>query len=154
MHTIEKIKTAPVLERLEFRDAIWPTGILDSIKPLENTKLKEFNFGAKKIIDNDITVYAKMPNLEILHFPTNFYTTEQIAWLVAKLPNVKGYALRPCIYFERKEGEEEYSDTLICGKRKPFLHRDKHQKRIEQYISKFNNLVDTYKNDPTLLPPT
>ncbi|MFX0548509.1 hypothetical protein ACOAKC_04160 [Hathewaya histolytica] len=122
---------------------------------IENTKLKEFNFGSKKIIDNDIAVYTKMPNLEILQFPPNFYTTEQIAWLVAKLPNVRGYALRPYIYFERKNGDE-FASTLICGKRKPFIYHvdDKQQRRIQRYVLKFNDLVDKYRNDITIIPPT
>jgi len=145
LHTLKGIEKAPKLERLSFGDAVWSTSVLEDLNPLENSRLKEFSFSGKSIKTEDISIYAKMPELEVLDFPSNLYTTEQLAWLVAKLPNVKGYCLRPCIKFDRKE--EDLKDVLICGKRKPFLSSREDMQKINAYVNKFEKLVGKYRNE-------
>jgi hypothetical protein len=84
-----------------------------------------------------------MPNLEILNFPTNLYTTEQLAWLVAKLPNVQGYALRPTIKYDDNSGK----DVLICGKRKPLLSSEEDGLNYDRWIlTKKKSLTSIYFN--------
>lgn len=148
LKSLEGIEKAPRLERLYFGNAVWSTSVLKDIKPLENSKIKEFSFGGKKIEDEDISIYTKIPKLERLDFPTNMYKTEQLAWLVAKMPNVKGYALRPYVKFDRNTTDnEDIDDILICGKRKPFLSSDKDSERIKRYINKFEALVKQYQDE-------
>jgi len=145
LHSLKGIEKAPKLERLSFGDAVWNTSVLEDIKPLENSVIKEFHFGGKKIENEDISIYTKMPKLEILDFRSNLYTTEQIAWLVAKLPNVQGYSLKPYIKFDREVFDMQ--DVLICGKRKPFLSSIQDSEKIEKYVSKFEKLVTQYQNE-------
>ncbi len=145
LHSLSGIETAPALERFSFQDAVWNTSVLDVLEPLVNTRIKEFYFGAKSITHSDISVYTRMPELEILDFRSNMYTTEELAWLVANLPNVSGYALRPYIKFDRKD--PTMKDVLICGKRKPFLFSTTDKEKIERYVIKFDNLVAKYRKE-------
>lgn len=145
LHTLKGIEKAPKLERLSFGNAIWSTSVLKDLAPLENSRLKEFSFNGKSIEVEDISIYIKMPRLEVLDFPSNFYTTEQLAWLAAKLPNVEGYSLRPYIKFDREA--EDSKNVLICGKRKPFLSSIKDAKRIKAYVDKFEKLISQYSNE-------
>lgn len=141
LHNLVGIEKAPKLERLSFGDAVWNKSTLKNLKPLENTNLKEFNFGGNTIEDEDISLYTKMPKLEVLNFRSNLYTTEQLAWLVAKLPNVQGNSLRPYIKFESEIIDK---DILICGKRKPFLSSERDNRRIQNYVMQFEELVKKY----------
>lgn len=125
------MEQAAVVQMLHFS---LNSSVLNDLKALENTKLKEFHFGGKTIKEKDITVYTKMPNLEILNFPSNLYNTEQLAWLVAKMPKVEGDSLKPYIKFDRSNSD---NDILICGKRKPFLSSEKDKDKIEKYANKF-----------------
>ncbi len=144
LKTLDGIQRAPRLERLYFGDAVWSTSVLNDLKALENSKLKEFHFDGKHIKEEDITIYTKMLNLEILNFPSNLYNTEQLAWLVAKMPEVEGVSLKPYIKFDRSNSD---NDILICGKRKPFLSSEKDKDKIEKYVNKFEQLVRDYIND-------
>lgn len=141
LKTLKGIEKAPRLERLSYGNAIWNTSILDDLNVLEKTKLKEFCFARKKITEEDLTIYTRMPHLEILDFPTNLYTTEQLAWLVAKLPHVKGYALRPYVEFD----DDDEKDVLICGKRKPFLSSKEDAAKVKAYVYEFEKLVEEYR---------
>ena len=77
-------------------------------------------------------------------FPSNLFTTEDIAKLVAKSPHLVGFSLKPCITFKRDD--TSLKDVLICGKRKPFLFSAADAVKIEKYVAEFNNLVIFYKN--------
>jgi hypothetical protein len=145
LHTLKGIEKAPKLERLSFGDAIWDKSVLEDLNPLENSRLKEFSFSGKSIKTEDISIYTKMPELEVLDFRSNLYTTEQLAWLVAKLPNVNGFSLRPYIEFDRNSSDMS-KDVLICGKRKPFLSSIEDTQKIKAYVDKFEKLVAQYRN--------
>jgi hypothetical protein len=134
LHSLEGIQKAPKLERLYFGDAVWNKSVLNDLKALEVSKLKEFGFFGKTIKEQDLTIYTKMPNLEMLNFALNLYTTEQIAWLVAKMPNEKGHSLKLYI---KVESDILKKDILICEKRKPFLSSKKDGTRIAKYIERF-----------------
>ena len=139
---MDGIQTAPNLKHLYFGDAVWSTSVLADLKPLSNTKLVSFSFSGKLIENRDVSVFAEMPDLKVLDTPTNLFTTEELAQIVASCPNVSGRALTPYIKLDRDVGGK---DILICGKRKPFLHSQKDAKRIEAYVSKFHEMVEHYK---------
>lgn len=145
LHSLDGIETAPTLERFTFQDAVWNSSVIEVLEPLTKTKIKEFSFGAKSITNDNVEVYTRIPNLEILNFRSNMYSTEELAWLVAQLPNVSGYSLRPYIKFDRKDNEMK--DILICGKRKPFLYSTKDKDKIDKYVKKFEGLVEKYKSE-------
>jgi len=148
LRSLDGIQNAPNLKHLHFGNKVWATSILSDLEPLAGTKLISFSFGGKKIEREDISVYARMPELKVLDFATNLYTTEILAQIVAMCPDVSGYALVPYRTFDASNREK---DVLICGKGKPFLHSKKDMEKIEGYKKKFYDLVRKYKNDYLVL---
>jgi hypothetical protein len=142
LHSLEGIQHAPCLERLSFGNPVFPSAVLHDLQVLVNTKLKQFSFRGKKISVLDLEIFRTMPNLERLDFPTNFLTTEEIAWLKAKIPHLEGYSIRPYLKFNSQDG---MNDILICGKRKPSLHSIRDKERIQEYEAAFWKLVERYQ---------
>lgn len=152
LHCIDDIAAAPNLEFFDFGNMVWDKMILDSLKPLAATKLKYLSFTAKKIIDNDITPIGMITTLEELHFPTNLFETEQIAYLTAKLDKVKSSSLGPYHKIDEpiewKSGSGvKMKDTFIHGKGKPFLDSNIDKNRINKYVKEFEKMVDKYRNN-------
>jgi len=145
LHSLDGIQTAPNLKHLHFGDRIWNTSTLSDLLPLVGTLLVSFSFGGKTIVNNDISVYTKMPELNFLDFRTNLYSTEQLAQIMASCPNVSGYALSPYVKFDRIDNG--LKDVLICGKGKPFLYSADDADKIEAYTQKFYALVEKYKRN-------
>ncbi len=143
LHSLEGVQLAPSLKYLSFGDAVWYTSTLTDLMPLIDTQLVSFRFSGKTIENNNISIYKQMSKLKYLDFPTNMYTTEEIAEVVATCPYLHGYALVPYIKFNRS-GDEK--DILICGKRKPFLDSQKDAAKIEIYKNKFFELVEQYRH--------
>lgn len=143
LHSIDGIQTAPNLKYFHFGDRIWNTSALTDINPLVGTNLVCFSFGGKSIENKDITIYEKMPALRYLDFATNLYTTEDIAQIVARCPNISGYALKPYIQFDSKN--DYTGDVLLCGKRKPFLYSERDKDKIQKHSDKFYALVNDYR---------
>lgn len=146
MHTLEEIPLAPALEELYFGDKVWNNYVLESLKPLSFAKnLKTLIFSAKKVIDNDVTSLTKICSLERLEFPTNLFTTEQVAWLTANVKNVNSSVLAPYLKLEHPlDYDGKKKDILVIGKRKPFLNSHKDKVRLEKYEKEFMSLVSKY----------
>jgi hypothetical protein len=147
MHTLAEIPLAPVLEELNFGDKVWNKYVLESLEPLcEAKKLKSLIFSAKKIEDNDITPLSKICSLERLEFPTNLFTTEQVAWLTANTKNVNSSVLAPYLKVKYpNEYSENKEDVIVIGKRKPFLNSLKDRTRLDKYEKDFWGLVEKYR---------
>jgi hypothetical protein len=151
LSNIEDIITAPNLEFLDFGNMVWSTMVLDSLKPLAKTKLKYLKFNAKKILDHDITPLGEIATLEELDFSTKLFEMEKIAWLTAKLENVKSLSLGPYHKIEkpiesRNNKGIKMKDTFIHGKGKPFLDSNLDEKRINKYVEEFEQMVKKYRN--------
>jgi len=143
LHSLDGIQTAPQLKHLHFGDRVWLTSTLNDLIPLTETRLVSFSFFGKNIVKNDISIYTKMLKLKFLDFPPKFYTTEQLAQIVASRPDISGNALVPYIKFDDELSNGE--DVLICGKRKPFLNSKKDAVKIKAYADQFYQLVEQYK---------
>lgn len=139
LHTLEDIVSAPSLRCLDFGDTVWSTSKFDSLEPLAKSTCEWVSFNCAKILDNNVSYLAKIPNLKYLDFKSNLFTTEQIAWLVAHLSGVQGRVLGAYYDWDEKE-------IIICGKRKPILTRGKDDERIKRYADKFDKLVEKYRN--------
>jgi len=121
---------------------------LDSVKPFESCKkLKTLNFSINKLLDNDIKPLIRIESLEELDFPTNLFTTEQVAWLKAHLSEkVKSKTINSVKLIESPfEIDSKIIDTIIVGKGKPMLSSFVDQKRIEKYKGEFDALVTKFK---------
>lgn len=152
LRTLEEIPLAPRLEELYFGDKIWNAFVAESLKPLSRAKmLKTLRFTALRILDNDITPLAEIPNLQVLEFPPRLFTMEQVAWLTSKLPHVQSSVLGPYLKLESPfDHDGLMKDVLVIGKGKPFLNSYVDQDRLEKYESQFSTLVRQYAEEPAM----
>lgn len=145
LRKIDEIKTAPKLKWLSIDNGIWPSMELNTLSPLAHTNIEFLQYRPKKLHDLDFSFLIKMPKLKEIQFSLNYHTTEEIAWMKAKMPNIEGWGIAPYVKFERKAENED--DVCICGKRKPFLNSIKDEERIKKYTKKFWELVEYYKTN-------
>ena len=155
MHDISQISLALALEELSFGNMVWPKYILNTLEPLrECTSLKFLSFSAKKVLDNRIEPVAALKQLERLEFPSNMFSTEQVAWLKAHLPpTVESKVLHP--YWQIEDAlaiSGKNKDTFIVGKRKPFLDSVQDKKHIDKYVRQFNEMCQWYSQNPHAAP--
>ena len=155
MHDISEIAGAPVLEDLRFGDRVWSKYILNTLGPIkECTTLKSLSFSAKKILDGNIEPLAHLKPLEHLWFPSNLFSTEQVAWLKAHLPDtvvsrvLNGYwTIDKPLKISGKD-----KDTFIVGKGKPFLSSVDDKARISRYVEQFIERHQWFLENPKALP--
>ncbi len=155
LHNLVDLATASSLVELEFGDAIWDTSVFDSLAPLSAlTGLRSLKLSAKKITDGRIEPLAALQQLTSLSFASNQFTTEQVAWLRAHLPDsLHSEALEPLRRFSPPlRGEHKELDVLLVGKRKPFLNSVEDQARIHKHVAQYEAMVTRFRNDPSLVP--
>lgn len=150
LHDISGIEKAPSLEWFGIGNAVWNAAEIDSLRPFVGTDIRRIDFFGKKIRDMDISFIPQLKKLEVFGFPTNLFTTEEVAWLKAKCPGLGGYSMKPYIEFETFNEETKKTDVpavIITGKRKPWLIVEGNEKKIEDFVRKFDLLVEKYRNE-------
>lgn len=147
LHDLAGIEKAPALEWLHFGDAVWSTSVLKSLNCLRGTKLKHLGFSGKKIEDMDLSVIPELEELQIFDFPTNLFSTEQVAWLAGNCPRLEGWALKPYVELQQYRKSDTQS-VIIVGKRKPSMPIAGNEARIEKYVKKFEASVERYQGIP------
>lgn len=150
LHDLSGVEKAPALEWFGFGDAVWYTSEIESLNPFVGTKIRRIDFYGNKIRDMDISFIPNIQNLEVFNFPSNHFTTEQVAWLVAKCPNLKGRFLKPykdSKIWNEQTGTADIPAVIIVGKRKPQLAIDGNEKKIAKYIANFEKLVEQYRQE-------
>lgn len=138
---LDGIQKAPNLKYFDYGDLIDSTSTVDTYSVFADTKVEELYFSGKSILDKDLTFLNRMDNLKKFSFPTNHYTTEEVAWIVANFPHLKGYALKSKVEFL----DDKEPHVIIVGKRKPYLIIKGNEDRIKRYDEKFSTLVEYYK---------
>ncbi len=119
LKTLVGIEKAPNLEWFGIGNATWSTSVVDSFKYFKGTKVKYLSFFGKRIEDNDLSFLSDMEHLEQFDFPSNFYSTEQVAWIVSNFPHIKGLSLKPTIEdmgYNSKTGHSDIPSLFIVGK--------------------------------------
>lgn len=148
LKSIDGIETAPNLRYFEIGNEVWAKAEIESLKPLANTKVEYLSFTGKKIRDNDFSFLSDMPKLKEFDFALNLLTTEQVAWIVANFPNLKGFALKArhdCELCRSDEDSALVPAAIIVGKGKPSLKIEGNEELIRNYELKFEFLVTKYK---------
>lgn len=151
LKTLVGIEKAPNLEWFGIGDAVWSTSVVDSFKYFKGTKIKHLSFSGKRIEDDDLTFLSDMEHLEQFDFPTNLYSTEQIAWVVANFPNIEGFALKPAreyMGYNNKTGSSDIPTLIIVGKRKPHLVVSENEEKIKKHMDNFQRLIQKFKGVP------
>lgn len=139
----ELLKTSNVLETVCFSGSIFNNYLMESLECFADMpELKHLWLNNIRLNNKNLDPLKSMPALERFDFDAGMLTTEEIAWIVAKYPNLSGKCL--CAY--NKE-DAMLNDVRVCGFRKPGLDLPQHQKRLDKYIAQFNALVEKYKNE-------
>lgn len=140
---LDLLATSPTLEEVGI------CGGMFNNFPMENMdlfgalpKLRALDLYSIKPRDKRLDFLAHAKNLEEFNFDPGMLTTEEIAWIVAKYPQLSGSCLGPY------EGHLTGVDVRISGYRKPTLWLPDQQKRLEKYIAEFDELVEKYRNEP------
>lgn len=147
--SIKGIETAPSLKDFRIGNAVWSKMVLDSLMPLAHSSVENFAFMGKAIKDCDLSFLADMPHLKAFHFASNLYSTEQVAWIVANFPEVKGNSLMAKRDCELCDSDmNDVPGVIIVGKRKPALIVKGNEKRINKYVNDFEALKEKYRGVP------
>ena len=156
IHSLNDLATTTSLEIIKFGDKVWDSLVIDTLSPLKDIQtLKTLSFSAKKIEDKSLSAIAHIPNLVEVDFPINLFTTEQVAWLTARIGDkVKSSILKPTIASSHPyESNGKVIDTYIIGKRKPSLDSNKDKVRIDKYIANFETIVDRFRKNVSEAEP-
>lgn len=139
----ELLRTSQVLETVCFSGSIFNNYPMESLECFAGmSSLKHLWLNNIRLNNKDLSVLKSLTALERFDFDAGMLTTEEIAWIVAKYPDLSGKCL--CAY--NKE-DALLNDVRVCGFRKPGLDLPEHQKRLDKYIAQFDALVEKYRNE-------
>ena len=138
------LKTSKVMENIFFSGSIFNNYSMEALDCFAGMPaLKNLWLNNIRLNNKNMDVLKTLPALERFDFDAGMLTTEEIAWIVAKYPELTGKCL--CAY--NKE-DALLNDVRVCGFRKPGLDLPQHQKRLDKYVAQFNALVEKYRNEP------
>ena len=160
LHALDDLATGRTLQELDFGDALWNTLVFDSLEPVAAlASLKRLSFNARTITDGRIQPLASLTQLDWLTFPANLFTTAQVAWLKAHVPeSVRSNVVGPLFHLGTIKNLSDGSVTeldknvLVVGKRKPALNARRDAVRIQRYVEEFDRLVRRFRDDPSAQP--
>ena len=140
-----QIQTSQTLEEIRLWGADFDNKYtLESLSCFQGMKsLKRIDLNMMKLQNRNLDILATLPMLEEFHFDAGMLTTEEIAWICAKHPNLYG----DCLGVYTTNEVACLNDIRICGHRKPGLDLPKDQKRLDKYTSEFNALVKKYRDE-------
>ncbi len=151
LKSIKNIETAPRLECLQIDYSIRPDMVIDSLKHLSNTCIRDLKFYGIKIEDEDFSFVKEMKNLEVFDFGCDLLPTEKVAWIVANRPDIQGFslcAMQEFMFYNEQTGQCDKQGVFVVGKRKPTLAKGENDERIEKYKKNFDFLVNKYRDVP------
>lgn len=141
-----QLQTSQTLEEIR----LWGNGFdnkytLESLSCFRGMRsLKRIDLNMMKLQKRNLDILATLPQLEEFHFDAGMLTTEEIAWICAKHPDLYG----DCLGVYTTNEVTCLNDIRICGHRKPGLDLPKDQKRLDKYVAQFHALVEQYRNEP------
>lgn len=140
-----QLQTSQTLEEIRLWGADFDNKhTLESLSCFQGMKsLKRIDLNMMKLQNRSLDILATLPKLEEFHFDAGMLTTEEIAWICAKHPNLYG----DCLGVYTTNEVTCLNDIRICGHRKPGLDLPKDQKRLDKYTSEFNALVKKYRDE-------
>jgi hypothetical protein len=156
LRDLAELEYATSLTELRFGNMIWPKATFTSLDPLRHlATLRALSFDAKRIDDGRVQPLAALQQLDALGFPAHQFTTEQVAWLRARLPDsLRSPALLPfrTLVKPLPSSKGPQKDVLLVGKRKPFLNSIVHASRISRHVDEFQRMVEDFRQHPEKEP--
>jgi len=145
---------ATTLAELDFGNAINVKFQPETLEPLAAlTSLRSLCFNARSIRDGRIQPLGKLTGLRELDTSKRLFTTEQLAWLRARLPQVESKVLAP---FRRLRQplllKGKQCDVIVNGKGKPFLSSEIDASKLSRHVAEFEAMVRRFTDDPSLEP--
>lgn len=138
---LDTLKTSETLEEINIYGSMFENTPMPSLNGLAGmSALRRIELSSIRLLDKDVSFLDTLPKLEIFDFHAGMLTTEEIAYICAKYPRLKGKSL--CAY-NRKDATT--TDIRICGYRKPGIDLPKGQKRLDRYVAEFEALVEKYR---------
>lgn len=148
LHDLRGIELAASLKHLHVGDALSLEASLSSLSPLAHTGIHHLTYMGKLTEDSRLSFVSAMPRLEEFHFPTNLFTTQQVAWMVANYPDVGGLSLTAMLETSKCIYGTNTPAVQIVGRKKPLLIRAGNEAKIEAYQKQFDSLVEAYRGAP------
>ena len=140
---LQLLKTGKNLKEVSIRGGMFEKYPLENLSVFENMPSLEYLcIRDIKLGDRNTAFLKTLPNLKEFNFDAGMFTTEEIAYMCARYPHIKGMAL--CAY---NKVDALLNDVRVCGYRKPGLDLPAGQKRLDKYIAVFNALVEKYKTE-------
>lgn len=139
------LQTSDTLEEIRFWGADSGSKyVLESLSCFRGMKgLRRIDLNHIALQNHDLNVLASLPGLEQFHFDAGMLTTEEIAWICAKYPNLFG----DCLRAYTANDPSCVSDVRVCGARKPGLNLPRDQERLDAYVAQFHTLVEKYRHE-------
>jgi hypothetical protein len=138
---IEQLSLATQISNLTIGGGIDKTLKIKTITPLVGLKnLKYLSLTNLKIADDTLKPIGELINLEELEI-SNQFETRDYAWLASRLVNTKCekfQATSPCHIVDADNNL--VWDTMVTGRKKPFLLSTKDQEKIVKYTRDFEKL--------------
>jgi len=141
-YTLTDIETCKSLEAIMISGDMYSPHLIRTFSCLADLpRLKRIELLDIKCEDHDPSFLKALPSLEEFHFDAGMLSTEEIAYICAKHPNLKGRSLGAYTT------EFTVKDVRICGYRKPSLYLPEEQERLNHYIKEFEALVEKYRKN-------
>lgn len=104
------------------------------------TNLKYLRLANLKVADDTLNTLADLKNLEELWLPNQF-DVKEYAWLATRLPNTRCDMFNAVNKVEGTGTEKEVVwDTMVTGRRHPFLLSTRDRQKIDKYIYEFEKM--------------
>ena len=145
LDNLEGIQQVSSLKYLHLGDALTLDAAVSSLSPLAHTGVQYLTYMGKLTKDSRLSFVAHMPRLTEFHFPTNLFTTQQVAWMVANCPDVRGLSLNAMLETSKCIYGTNTPAVQIVGKKKPLLIRAGNESKIATYQQQFEALVEQYR---------
>ena len=151
---LDDLACATSLAELDFGNAIHAKFQPETLEPLSSlTSLQSLCFNAKSIRDGRIQALGSLVALTEFATSKRLFNAEQLAWLRARLPQVKSDVLAPFTRLKQTltiKGRK--LDVIVNGKGKPLLSSDVDAAKLARHVAEFDAMVRRFTDDPSLEP--
>lgn len=136
------LQSGQSLEELSVCGSIFTPYPMDSLSSFGGfPNLKHLHAMFVKPADKDPSFLETLPALETFDFEAGLFTTEQIARLCVRYPDLGGRFMGP--FGPDHPGSKSF--MRVSGHRKPTLEIPRQQAALDKHVAKFNALMEQYR---------
>lgn len=143
LHAIKEVAAAPHLNYFSIGNRVWSKMELESLKPLTHSQISHFAWWGEKITDNDYLCLADS-HINKLDMSITKFKMEELARLVASIPNLKGKITKPYQEYTIIENGKKTTYYRLCkGKRR--LIKGKDDDKLKKYLEDYQRFIEKYE---------